>query len=516
MAITAKEIHKLIARKRDDIMKIGARARLINFARYIMPDFETTDFHTVYYNVLDRFAHGKLKRVIIQMPPQTGKSLGSSRMLPAFIEGLNPDKKICIGSYSTTIARDFNRDVQRIIDSDEYKQLFPDTFLNRSNVVTVSTNYLRNSEVIEMVGHRGSLRVVGRGGSLTSKTVDISILDDVYKDYAEGNSPVIREAAWKWYTTVVRTRLHNQSQELIVFTRWHEDDLIGRIVQSGEKVVDVRTWADIDNIDPDSWLRINFEALKTTDPTELDPRQKGEALWEARHSRERLEAQRELDPVQFNCLFQGNPGGSEGRLYQPFKTYVDKEEWGTLIRVGCYVDVADEGSDYLFAVTYEIRKSPSQIWNEQKRKYEPLLFALVTDMEMTDESTDITTTTIPNLINRNNVQKVWVESNAGGSQFEKTISKKVRALTTPFFQHGNKESRILTASAMVNTQIIMPFGWEKRFPKIHDHLMTFLRNFGANKHDDAEDALTGVYEKEIADGNALPYGHQQRGVIRRN
>lgn len=513
---TKEELSHVITHRRAEIMRIGSRQRLINFVRYVMPDFETTNFHKVYYEVLDRFAHGRLKRVIIQMPPQTGKSLGSSRMLPAFIEGLDPNKKICIGSYSTTIARDFNRDVQRIIDSEEYKQLFPGTYLNRSNVVTVSTNYLRNSEVIEMVGHRGSLRVVGRGGSLTSKTVDISILDDVYKDYAEGNSPVIREAAWKWYTTVVRTRLHNNSQELIVFTRWHEDDLIGRIEQSGEKIVDVKTWNDIDCVDKDAWLRINFEALKTGEPTELDPREKGEALWESRHSRERLEAQRELDPVQFNCLFQGNPGGSEGRLYHPFKTYVDKDEYGALIRTGCYVDVADEGSDYLFAVCYEIRRSQSQVYNERRRRFEPLLFALVTDMEMTDESTEITTVTIPALINRNNVQKVWVESNAGGSQFEKTISKKVRAVTTPFYQGGNKESRVITASAMVNTQIIMPFGWEKRFPKIHEHLMTFLRNFGANKHDDAEDALTGVYEKELADGNAMPYGHSQRGVVLRN
>lgn len=509
---TSEQLSRIITHHRAQIMRIGAKERLINFARYIMPDFITTEFHKVYYEVLNRFAHGKLKRVIIQMPPQTGKSLGSSRMLPAYIEGLNPDKRICIGSYSQTIARDFNRDVQRIIDSDEYKQLFPATTLSGGG----NKLYQRNSDVVEMVGHTGSLRVVGRGGSLTSKTVDISILDDVYKDYAEGNSPVIREAAWKWYTTVVRTRLHNQSQELIVFTRWHEDDLIGRIEQSGEQIVDVQSWDDVAKMNPNAWLRINFEALKTGEPTELDPRKEGEALWESRHSRKRLEEQRTLDPIQFNCLFQGNPGGAEGRLYHEFKTYVNKEDYGLFVRSGCYIDVADEGSDYLFAVCYEIRKSPSQIFNEQKKRFEPLLFALVTDMEMTDESTEITTTTIPAMINRNDVQKVWVESNAGGSQFEKTISKKVRAVTTPFYQGGNKESRVLTASAMVNTQIIMPFGWERRYEKIYNHLMSFLRNFGANKHDDAEDALTGVYEKEIANGNAMPYNHQNRGVLRRN
>ena len=127
----------------------------------------------------------------------------------------------------------------------------------------MANTYLRNSDVIEMVGKKGSLRVVGRGGSLTSKTVDISILDDVYKDYSEGNSPIVRNAAWKWYTTVVRTRLHNESQELIVFTRWHDDDLIGRIEKSGEKVIDIKTWEDVANIPPGAWVRINFEALKT-------------------------------------------------------------------------------------------------------------------------------------------------------------------------------------------------------------------------------------------------------------
>ena len=127
----------------------------------------------------------------------THNSEGSSRKLPAFMLGLNPDTKICIGSYAATIARDFNRDVQRIIDTPRYRELFPETYLNGSNVVTMANTYLRNSDVIEMVGHKGSLRVVGRGGSLTSKTVDVSILDDVYKDYAEGNSPIVRNAAWK-------------------------------------------------------------------------------------------------------------------------------------------------------------------------------------------------------------------------------------------------------------------------------------------------------------------------------
>lgn len=494
------------------LVQAASRRRLSNFARYIRPDLVLEPFHIEYYEMLDRFAHGQIKKLIVQQPPQHGKSEGSSRMLPSFMLGLNPDLKICIGSYASTIARDFNRDVQRIIDTEAYHELFPKTYLNGSNLVTIANGYQRNSDVIEMVGHRGSLRVVGRGGSLTSKSVDVSILDDVYKDYAEGNSPIVREAAWKWYTSVVRTRLHNNSQELIVFTRWNDDDLIGRLEKSGEKIIDIKSWADLETIGEGDWVRINFEALKTGEPTELDPREQGEALWEERHSHTKLEAQKALDPVQFNCLYQGNPASAEGRLYQPFKTWTEKEAYGTYIRTGCYVDVADEGSDMLFGATYDIYKGANEVWDEQKKRFMPMLFALITDMEVTEESTEVTTITIPAMINRNGVQKAWIESNNGGALFEKTIRPKVRALTAPFYQGGNKESRIVTASAMVNAQIIMPFGWETRYPKAYEHITSFLRDFGANKHDDPEDGLTGIYEKELADGNAMPYGHQHRGV----
>lgn len=447
----------------------------------------------------------------------THNSEGSSRKLPAFMLGLNPDKKICIGSYAATIARDFNRDVQRIIDTPSYRELFPETFLNGSNVVTMANTYLRNSDVIEMVGRKGSLRVVGRGGSLTSKTVDVSILDDVYKDYAEGNSPIVRNAAWKWYTTVVRTRLHNDSQELIVFTRWHDDDLIGRIEKSGETVIDIKSWDDVKNIPAGAWVRINFEGLKTGEPTEIDPREPGAALWDRRHSRAKLEGQRALDPVQFQCLYQGNPGNAEGKLYRnPFRTYVDKSEWGTYVRSGNYTDVADEGDDFTFSACYDVYKSGNEAWNEQKKRFEPILYALITDMVFTQENTEITAVTVPEMINRCGTQKAWIESNNGGSGFEKVIRKKLKAVTEPFYQGANKESRIITNSAMVNAQIIMPIGWEQRFPKIYEHLTGFLRDFPANAHDDPEDGLTGIYEKELADGDTRPYSQATRGVKRRN
>lgn len=511
MDVDTIQITRLLTEHPEMFLQEGAKRKLIWFAQYMDHKFDPTPFHKAYYRVLDMFAKRQIKNLIIQAPPQHGKSQGSSRFLPADMLGLYPDLRIAICSYAATIAKDFNRDVQRLIDSEEYRAIFPDTQLNGSNVVTISNNYLRNSDVFEIVNHTGSLRVVGRGGSLTSKTVDVMIFDDLYKDASEANSPQIRQTAWDWYTKVARTRLHNDSQQLIVFTRWHPEDIVGKIIES-ENVIFAEKWSDLENVPPGDWVLVNFEAIKTGKATEIDEREPGTALWPARHSYERLVSQKELDPVGFQCLYQGDPGNAEGKLYQPFKTWVDKKDWGQYIRSGCYVDVADQGDDFLFAASYDIYRSENQIWNESKHRMEPLLFALITDIEYTDESTDVTTVTVPRLINTNNVQKAWIESNNGGSQFEKVVKKKVRALTVAFYQGENKESRIVTNAPFVNQHIIMPFGWETRYKKFYDHITGFLRKFDANEHDDDADGLTGVYEKEIADGNTKPYNAANRGV----
>ena len=433
----------------------------------------------------------------------THNSEGSSRKLPAFVLGNNPDKKVAIGSYSTTFARDFNRDVQKIIDTPEYNELFPQTYLSRSNKVTFASVYQRNSDVIECVGHTGSLRVVGRGGPLTGKPVDIMIMDDVYKDYQEANSPVIREAAWKWYTTVVKTRLHNDSQELIVFTRWHSDDLVGRIEKS-EQVIDIKTWADLQNIPAGSWVRINFEAIKTTDATEIDPRQIGKELWPQRHSLASLMAKRKLDKVQFDCLYQGQPGSAVGLLYEPFRTYVRWQDWGSLVAKGNYTDCADTGSDYLCSICYN--KIISRDAKDEHGR--PVMFLAVTDIVYTDEPIEKTTQAVPMMLNREATQYAYIESNNGGRSFAKIIEPKTTARIYSFTQTDNKESRIITNAGLVTYHILMPFDWETRYPAFYEAVTKFLRNFKANAHDDCSDCLTGIVEREILT--------QAHGIVRKN
>ena len=445
----------------------------------------------------------------------THNSEGSSRFLPAFLLGLNPDLKIVIGSYNSDQAKGFNRDVQRIVNSEAYRAVFPDTFFNNGKL-RMENVYLCNSEVSEPVGHSGFVRGVGRGGALTGKSVDILILDDLYKDYKEACSPIVREQVFKWYTSVCKTRLHNDSQELIVFTRWHEDDLIGRLEAAGDKIIQLTEWSQLKDIPSEAWVQINFPAIKVGAPTEIDPREEGEALWEEKHSIKKLLATKALDPNMFECMYQGNPSSAESRLYGEFKTYVDRSEYGTLIRKGCCVDVADKGTDCLCSITYDVVRSPNTAYNEEKKRFEPILFLLVTDIILTEEGTDVTYVTVPRQINMQGSQVVWVESNNGGEQFAKTIAKKVKASVKSFFNSSNKETRIITNASAVMQSVVFPYGWDTTYPKAYAHISKFLRNFRANLHDDLEDALTQAVEREILSGNTKPYSMMRRGIRRNN
>lgn len=476
MALTNSEIVELEQLyELRDIAK--AKNHLWDFTKYNFDNLDKTGFHKNYYEILDAFAEGKIKRLIISISPQHGKTLGSSEMLPAYLLGRNPNKRIVISSYSTTQARKFNRRIQRIIDNPKYHNVFPDTILNESNVATVSSNSLRNADEFEVVKHDGSLKVVGRGGALTGNPVDIMIMDDMYKDAQEGNSPLIRENVWDYYVSVVKTRLHNDSQEIIVFTRWHEDDLIGRITAK-EGVTEINSLDDITDIDPSKWVKVNFEAIKTGEPTELDPRKEGEPLYPEKHSLAKLNVTRELDIERFNCLYQGNPQSSEGLLYGTFNTYTELPQ---LRERKNYTDTSDGGGDIFCSISYGVANN----------KY------YVLDVLYTLQGMEHTEQYLPQRILEHNVKLCEIESNNGGKGFARVIEKAVigKCAVKSFHQSQNKESRIFTNSNLVNQNIVLPSDWAVRWPEFYNDVTYFKKVFKSNKQDGAPDVLTGIIEK---------------------
>lgn len=148
--------------------RIKARTNLLDFTRFTMPEYRVNWHHELICKKLDEFIDGQNKRLIIACPPRHGKSELVSRRLPAYLLGKNPDCKIIACSYSSDLSSLMNRDVQRIIDSPEYSELFPNTSLSASNVrTTAQENHLRNSDIFEIVGHKGVYRSAGVGGSIT-------------------------------------------------------------------------------------------------------------------------------------------------------------------------------------------------------------------------------------------------------------------------------------------------------------------------------------------------------------
>ena len=446
------------------------------FACEVYPFLDMQAFHCRYYRLLELFAKGQVRRLIITMPPQHGKSVGASTLLPAYMLGLNPDMRIAIASYSSMLASKFNRRVQRILESREYGDMFPDTSIKQGGR---PPQYIRTADEVEIVGHDGGLLSVGREGSLTGNRVDCFILDDLYKDAMEANSPIVRDNCWEWYTSVVKTRMHNSSQELIVFTRWHEEDLIGSI-RSLEPVVDMRSWDDVERVG-DGWLHLNLEAIKTGSPSPLDPRTEGEALWPERQSLALLEQKRRLDSVRFEAMYQGRPSSRGGQLYGD-----NFAEWDSLpdhiVRRANYTDTADEGDDYLCSISYAVDA-------------DGLIYIL--DAVYSREPMEVTENLVSQMLIRSDVRSSAVESNNGGRGFARAIQRLAPRVRVEWFhQSGNKQARILSHSATVLHLVRFPRGWAQLWPEMYAHLVSYRRDFASNRWHDAADVLTGIVERE--------------------
>lgn len=450
----------------------------IDFAHAVMPSFQSTSLHDTYYKILEEFLFGKLSGMVISMPPQHGKSLASSVLLPAYALGHFPDMRIALASYNSSFASKFNKRIQRIIDTELYAEMFPDTTLKSGS----KSMYIRTAEEFEIVGHQGSLLTVGREGSITGNPVDLFIIDDLYKDMMEASSPIVRENCWEWYNSVVKTRLHNLSRELIVSTRWHEEDLIGRIYEY-ESVPNIEAMSQIMEATEDGWLRLCLEAIKDTPQSEVDPRATGEALWPERHSIKLLEKKRKYDNVMFEALYQGRPTTRQGLLYgDNFSTYSSLPS--TIHKYANYTDTADMGEDYLCSICYVV-DSDQNIY--------------ITDMVFTQQSMEYTEGAVATMLESNATAVAYIESNNGGRGFARAVQKQAPKVSVEWFhQSGNKEARIISNAATVVRNILFPEDWRIRWPEFYRSVSTYRRQYKANRWHDAADVLTGIIEREIS------------------
>ena len=302
------ELDKKIASARRLKKAIECRTSFVDFVKYTMPDaddpenidesmFKDAKHHRALAKVLEKVEKGHIPRLIVSMPPRHGKSELVSRRFVPWVQGPDPYRNVIFATYNEDFAKDFGADVRNIMTLPQYKHVFPSFGLRKGGA---SKSRIQTTS--------GGMSVfVGRGGSITGRGGDFVILDDPIKDSMEANSPTLREQLWQWFTQVLMTRLMTASASIVIVqTRWHEDDLIGRLTDPTNPHYSPEEAA--------KWKIINLPALAEDE----DPlgRKKGELLWPERFDMEFMEAQRRLDPRGFSALYQGRPTAEDGDLFR--------------------------------------------------------------------------------------------------------------------------------------------------------------------------------------------------------
>lgn len=278
-----------------------AREELLGFTQYTYPGYRANWHHARLAAALDGVLAGRIMRLMVFMPPQHGKSELVSRRFPAYALGRNPELGVVAGSYSADLATEMSRDVQKVIDDKAYRAVFPGTRL-----ASEKDPDLRQAAKFGVPGHDGKYISVGVGGGITGKSMDIGIIDDPVKSREEAESDAYRRRVWNWYKDDIRTRRRDDSARIVVtMTRWHEDDLAGRLLRAARE----------DKL-ADQWTVISLPAI-CTELKAGDPRQLDEALWPSRFSRIDLETTRVgSGSYAWSALYQQEPVPPGGGMFK--------------------------------------------------------------------------------------------------------------------------------------------------------------------------------------------------------
>ena len=272
---------------------------LIEFCKAMMPDFIVGKHHRILADMLMGIERGDKDRVCVNIPPRHGKSQLVSIFYPAWYLGRNPDKKVMMVSHTTDLAVDFGRKVRNIIASEAYRSIFP--------TVKLSSDSKSAGRWSTNVG--GEYYACGVGSALAGRGADLLLIDDPHseQDVISGNFSVF-EKAYEWYTFGARTRLMPGGRVAIIQTRWHMDDLTGRVVKDMAN-----------NERADQYEVIEFPAiLHVNDPDTGKPVDK--PLWPEFFDIEALLRTKASMPVfQWNAQYQQQPTAEEAAIV--------KREW---------------------------------------------------------------------------------------------------------------------------------------------------------------------------------------------
>ena len=298
-----------------------ARNRLLPFAQRSYPGYQAGWAHKLIAANLEQFLQDvvdkKSPRLMIFMPPQTGKSMLVSDIFPSWALGKYPLLRFILTSYSISLPQRFSRYVRERVKTKAYQHLFPDTRIHPE---------IQSAEHWETTQH-GGFKAVGVGGSITGHGAEIIIVDDPFKDYEEAYSETIRETVHNWYPTTLRTRLQPGGGIININTRWHDDDLSGRLLRldeenrkNGTPEHQLENWKvlSLPALATDSeYIDENFNLVSEPSRTTIYVRRPGEALHPERHDVDEW-TRRKIGATsqQWSALYQQNPVPDTGEFFK--------------------------------------------------------------------------------------------------------------------------------------------------------------------------------------------------------
>ena len=439
------------------------------YCKFTSPDFYTEERHFLkdLSERLQWFLEEASEQImVVNMPPRHGKSRTATKFVQWLFGKYGKHIKVMTGSYNETLSGTFAKQVRDCIAEKQtlgvtvYNDIFPDTKIKYGEAA-VSKWALEGSQ-------QANYLATSPSGTATGFGCNVMIIDDVIKNAEEAYNANTLEKLRSWFTDTMLSRTENGFKLIIIMTRWSNDDLAGFVLANYENVV-----------------HINYKAVQE-DGTMLCPEILSKKDFELKTKN------MNKDIVAAN--YQQEPIDVKGRLYTNIKTYKDipKDEKGNALfkYILNYTDTADEGSDFLCSICYGM-------YNEEY---------YVLDVYFTKDAMEVTEPETAKMLTRNNVGCAIIESNNGGRGFARNVERECKELGNKhtnikwFHQSKNKIARILSNSTSVMNNIYFPLNWEDRFPEFATEIKKYQRE-GKNAHDDAPDALTGVYE------NPKPLGH---------
>ena len=469
-----------------------ARRGLIWFTTYTKPDYLAGWFHKKLAACLDKFLAdviaGRSPRLIIEAPPRSGKSELVSRRFPAYALGKYPDLSFIATSYASDLASSINRDVQRVLDSEEYKKLFPDTKLWGSNIRTVADgSYLRNSDIFEVVNHAGVYKSAGVGAGVTGRGGHVLIVDDPIKDAAEAHSDTVRNGIWEWFTSTLYTRCAPGGGILVIMTRWHQDDLVGKLLDQAKK-------------DGEQWDEFRFPAVAEEDEYDEDGellRKKGAALHPERFDEAALERiKKAVGSKVWASLYQQRPSAAEGNIFK-------RENW-KYIRAPKLVSLMSEAERKLYfrelGIEFIIQRWDTALGGKKKDDYTACVTMgvagsryYIIDVWQDQLQFPDVTRVVKDLYDRWKPHEVNIEG-GGSASGKATVQTLKRETRIPVTESTTSTDKVLRADLMSpnhESGLVYLFEGEQYVADFVDH----CANFPNTKHDDDVDAFIGALEK---------------------